>query len=135
MSSFATATIVGNLGKKPEVKQAGDKRFARFSLAVNRKTREGQTTAWFDVVCWDEKKVEVLESYADKGTKLLVTGELERREFTKQDGSKGVAFEVVIGRFGGTMLLLPSGGGGGEAGARTDRKPAIADMPADDIPW
>lgn len=133
MSSIAQATIIGNLGKKPEVKQAGERRFARFSLAVNKKAKDAQTTSWFDVVVWDEKKVELLEQYADKGTKLMVSGDLERREYTKQDGSKAYTFEVVLGRFGGNLLLLPNGQGGGQSNAPgSPAKAAVAD---EDIPW
>lgn len=133
MSSIAQATIIGNLGKKPEVKQAGERRFARFSLAVNKKAKDAQTTSWFDVVVWDEKKVELLEQYADKGTKLMVSGDLERREYTKQDGSKAYTFEVVLGRFGGNLLLLPNGQGGGQSNAPSS--PAKAAVADEDIPW
>jgi single-strand DNA-binding protein len=134
VSSIAQATIIGNLGKKPEIKQAGERRFARFSLAVNKKTKDAQTTSGFDVVVWDEKKVELLDQYADKGTKLMVSGDLERREYVKQDGTKGYSFEVVLGRFGGTMLLLPNGQGAGQGSepARPQRAAAVAD---EDVPW
>jgi len=140
--SIAQATIIGNLGKKPEIKQAGDKKFARFSLAVNRKVKGEQKTAWFDVVCWDEKKAELLEQYADKGTKLFVQGDLERREYEKQDGSKGVAYEIVLGRFGGVMQLLPNGNGGsrdegGEAGSSRGKASngGGTQIPDDEVPW
>ena len=136
MSSIAQATIIGNLGKKPEIKQAGERRFARFSLAVNKKAKDAQTTSWFDVVVWDEKKVELLDQYADKGTKLMVSGDLERREYTKQDGSKGYSFEVVLGRFGGTMLLLPNGQGAGQGGGASNSPArAPANVADDDVPW
>ena len=109
----AKVTVIGNLGKKPEIKATGDgKKFARFSLAVNRYVNKEKSTMWVDCVCWDEKKTEVLEAFADKGTKVYVEGQLEKRTYMK-DGVEKLAVEVSIGRFSGDMQLLTRGDGGG----------------------
>ncbi len=102
---LAKVTLVGNLGRKPEVKDANGKRFARFSVAVNKYVNKEKSTMWVDCVCWDEKKVDILDAYADKGTKVYVEGTLEKRTYTK-DGVEKLAVEVSIGRFSGELQLL-----------------------------
>jgi len=101
----AKVTLIGNIGKEPEIKSYGDKRSARFSVAVNRWVKKEKTTMWVSVVVWDQKKVEVIESYASKGLKVYVEGNLEIREYEK-DGVKKTATEVVVGAFNGEFQML-----------------------------
>jgi len=103
----AKVTLVGNIGKDPEIKSYGDKRAARFSIAVNRWVKKEKTTMWVNVVVWDQKKVEVIESYASKGVKVYIEGNLEIRDYEK-DGVKKTATEVVIGPFNGEFQMLES---------------------------
>lgn len=106
---LAKTTLIGNLGRDPEIKAnaSGDK-YARFSVAVNKTVKGEKTTMWVDVSCWDQKKVEVLELYARKGTKLFVEGDLTTRTYTDKNGAEKLAVEVAIGRFDGKLLLLSS---------------------------
>jgi single-strand DNA-binding protein len=101
----AKVTLIGNIGKEPEIKAYGDKRFARFSVAVNRWVKKDKTTMWVSVVVWDQKKVDVIESYASKGLRVYVEGNLEIREYEK-DGVKKTATEVVVGAFNGDFQML-----------------------------
>jgi single-strand DNA-binding protein len=124
-------TVIGNLGKRPEVKTLDSgKKYARFSLAVNKYKNKEKTTMWVDVTCWDEKKVEVLEAYADKGTKLYVEGELEKRTYRK-DGVEKLAVEVVISAFKGELQLLTRSD---EAGSRQESDSG-GDTTDDHIPF
>jgi single-strand DNA-binding protein len=101
----AKVTLVGNIGKEPEIKAYGDKRAARFSIAVNRWVKKEKTTMWVNVVVWDQKKVEVIENYSSKGMKVYIEGNLEIREYEK-DGAKRLATEVVLGPFNGEFQML-----------------------------
>jgi len=101
----AKVTLIGNIGKEPEIKAYGDKRAARFSIAVNRWVKKEKTTMWVNVVVWDQKKVEVIDNYASKGLKVYVEGNLEIREYEK-DGVKKTATEVVVGAFNGDFQML-----------------------------
>jgi single-strand DNA-binding protein len=125
----AKVTLIGNLGRKPEIKETNGKRFARFSVAVNRYVNKEKATMWVDCVCWDEKKVEVLDSFADKGTKVYVEGALEKRTYTK-DGVEKLAVEVSIGRFSGELQLLTRAEDGGSGGS-----PSTAIVLDDDMPF
>lgn len=71
-------TLIGNLGKEPEIKTFGDKKMSKFSLATSEsyKDKNGewqQKTQWHNVTAWSEVK-------AEKGDTLYVEGKIEYRE-------------------------------------------------------
>jgi single-strand DNA-binding protein len=107
---FARVSIIGNLGRTPEFKDATNGRFAKFSVATNSWNGKEKVTTWWDVVCWDQKKVEFLEKYVTAGGKLFVEGELVKRTYTDKNGAEKLAVEISIGKFGGTLLSLSSAG-------------------------
>lgn len=89
--------LCGRLVADPEVRQAGDKSVARYTLAVDRRVarQDGQTTADFiSCVAW-EKKAEFAEKYLHKGTKIVISGRLQSGSFEK-DGQTHYTTEVVV---------------------------------------
>ena len=92
-------TIVGNLGKDPEMKYTTDgKAVTTFSVAASNRKDE---TTWFRVSVWD-KQAETCNQYLHKGSKVLVEGALRAdgagnpRVYERKDGLGWAAsFEVV----------------------------------------
>lgn len=127
---LASVTIIGNMGKDVEVRNtSAGARVASFSLAVSRYEKGGKKTMWVNVVCWDEKKIDLLQSYTSKGSKLYVRGDLSIREYNAKDGSTKTATEVVIGKFGGELGLL-------DRKSESDTGPAkVSQDSGDDIPF
>jgi single-strand DNA-binding protein len=103
----AKVTLIGNIGRDPDIKTYGEKRKASFSVAVNRWVKKEKTTMWVNVSVWDQKKIEVIETYVRKGTKVYIEGNLEIRDYEK-DGVKKQATEVVLGPFNGEFQLIGS---------------------------
>lgn len=91
--------LIGNLTKDPEIRvtQSG-KKVASFSIAVNEgKSSTGQDlTQYFNLTAWD-RKAEIAEMYLKKGHKIAIVGRLQNRSWTKPDGTKAYATDVVIG--------------------------------------
>lgn len=89
--SVASITIVGRLGKDPEVRmtQSG-KQITSASVAVSHKDK-GST--WFEVAAWDAMGKWLVE--AQKGDQVFVVGDLEQQNFTKRDGSTGTKLNVT----------------------------------------
>jgi single-strand DNA-binding protein len=87
---------------------------------------------WVNVVVWDQKKIEVIESYVHKGTKVYIEGNLEIREYEK-DGQKKQATEVVIGPFNGEFQLVSSQKDADTSG--TAKKEQSVHDSDDDIPF
>ena len=92
-------TIVGNLGKDPEMKYTTDgKAVTTFSVAASNRKDE---TVWFRITTWD-KQAETCNQYLHKGSKVLVEGALKAdaqgnpRTYERKDGLGWAAsFEVV----------------------------------------
>lgn len=89
--SFAQISIVGRLGKDPEVRmtQSG-KQITSASVAVSH--GKNKLSTWFEVNAWDAMGKWLIE--AQKGDQVFVVGDLEQQNFTKRDGSTGTKLSV-----------------------------------------
>ena len=139
-----TVTLVGNLTRDPELRfTTGGKGVASFGLAVNRRYQAERRMAGADVVLqrrrWDTLGENAAASLT-KGTRVIVTGRLEQREYETQEGEKRTVVEIVADEIGPRLrwataeveriarataaVAAPGGswwlqgGGGGSAGGR-----------------
>jgi single-strand DNA-binding protein len=112
--SFNRITLVGNLTRDPEIRYVGSgAAVTKFTLAVNRRSKQQEETDYIDCVAWD-KLAETCNTYLKKGMSCLVDGRLSIRSYDDKDGNKRKATEVVVN----TMQMLDranrgEGGGGG----------------------
>lgn len=92
---LATATIIGNLGKDPEIRStSGGKKVASFSLAVEDGFGDKISTSWWNIVAWGEL-AEFTEKYLKKGKTISVVGKLQSRSWDdKQSGQKKYVTEI-----------------------------------------
>lgn len=94
-----TASIIGNIGGDPEQKYAASGTATlRFNVAVNQRTRvEGEwteKTEWVRVTVFGNR-AETLGQYLKKGTRVFVSGRLEARPWTSQQGEVRAGLEVI----------------------------------------
>lgn len=91
-------TIMGRLTAAPELRRTQDgKAVVSFSLAVQRdfKDKDGnRETDFIDVVAW-RQTAEFVSRYFDKGSMAVVSGRLQIRPWTDNDGNKRRSTEVV----------------------------------------
>jgi single-strand DNA-binding protein len=134
--SFNKIILVGNLTRDPEIRYVGSgAAVTKFTLAVNRRSKQGEETDFIDCVAW-EKLAETCNTYLKKGSSCLVEGRLSIRSYETKEGEKRKAAEVVLN----TMQMLDRAGsrGGGEGNgngrsyagttARNGASAAAADM-------
>jgi single-strand DNA-binding protein len=114
--SVNKVTLLGNLGKDPEVKYTpSGTPVAKLALATNErfKDKEGQwqdRTEWHNVVLW-QRLAEIAGEYLKKGSKVYIEGKLQTRSWEdKQTNQKRYMTEIV-----GNDLVLLSGRGDGES--------------------
>lgn len=99
MASFNKITIVGYLGKDPEIRYMPDgTAVCNFSVATTekRKDRSGEmqeSTIWFRINVWG-KQADAANQYLTKGRQVYVEGRLSQQEFTDRDGNKRTSLEV-----------------------------------------
>jgi single-strand DNA-binding protein len=145
MASFNKITIVGYLGKDPELRYTPQGvPVCDFSVATTerKKDRSGEfqdQTTWFRVTFW-RNQAELANQYLSKGKQVYVEGRLSQREYQDRDGNTRYSLEVQ----GTDLRFLGSRSDEGfapRAGDRTSsREEHIADEPPapitdDDIPF
>ncbi len=89
MAANNNITIVGKLGKDPEVKGEGTSKKASFSVAVTRtrKAADGTyPTDWFNAVVWG-KQAEIAENFLKKGKTVAVSGTYQIDKYTDKQGN------------------------------------------------
>ena len=116
--SYQTLVILGNVGKDPEVRtlNSGDA-VANFSIAVSERRKGEDHTTWFRCNAFG-KTAEVVRDYVRKGSKVLVQGRIQTREYEK-DGITRQSWEVVVDRLSLESPKSESSGdtfGGGNSG-------------------
>lgn len=98
---YQSVTLIGRVAAKPELRYTpSGVTVASFSLAVNRTWTDSEgnkkdKTTWFRCSTW-RQQAEVVEKYLDKGSKVMVIGEIEEaRPFTDRDGNQRASLEVT----------------------------------------
>ncbi len=141
MSSLNKVTLIGRLGKDPEVRnlQNGGK-VVNFSLATSEKwkDRDGnqkEKTEWHSVAIFNEHLAGVAERYLRKGSLVYLEGQLQTRKWQDQSGNDRYSTEVVLPAYRGAIVMLgpkDAGGDGDDAPRRS-----VADDRAldDDLPF
>jgi single-strand DNA-binding protein len=126
-----TMQCFGNLGRDPEVKTSSKgNKYARFSVACNDYKDGEKTTTWVNVTCVDKFKVDIIEKYLSKGSKVLVEGTPDARQYTTSAGEPGVSLDLFMG-FGCKLVLA----GGGDQPQGDQSAPEKAPDLDDDVPF
>ena len=107
MATDSTVTIVGNLTRDPELRfTAGGKGIANFGVAVNRRWQQNgewqEKVSFFNVTAWDSLGENIAASLT-KGTRVIVTGRLEQREYETKEGEKRNVVEIVADEIGPSL--------------------------------
>lgn len=97
--SFNKITLVGNLGRDPELRYTPQGTpVCSFTMATNerRKDKSGEfqdQTTWFRVTLWG-RQAETASQYLTKGRPIYVEGRLRVEEWTDRDGKQRYTLEV-----------------------------------------
>lgn len=92
------SVLQGNLTKDPELRttQSG-KSVVTFTIAVNRYGSEA--CDYIPCVAWERIADTIYKSFS-KGSKIVVSGSLQSRQYEDKSGQKRTAYEVVVRDFG-----------------------------------
>ena len=92
--------LVGCLGRDPELKYFDSGTVvAKFSVAVNRPKKDGESVAdWFDCEAWG-KTAEFLGNYIKKGNRISIVGKLKQEKWEdRTSGEKRSKVVVAVDR-------------------------------------
>lgn len=99
-NSMNKVFLLGNLGADPELRRINDSAKLRFRLATHERWRDRQSgelkehTDWHTLTLWG-KRAEALAKILRKGSRVMVEGRLETRDYTVEGATKYVT-EVKV---------------------------------------
>ncbi len=143
MASENSVTLVGNATRDPELRYTtGGRGVASFGLAVNRRYQQNgewqEQTSFFNITAWGELGENAAASLT-KGSRVIVTGRLQQRDYETREGEKRTIVEVIADELGPSLRWAqaqverisrdsaPAGGGGGGGGAAAAPDPVYGD--------
>ena len=100
MSSFNQASIIGHLGKDPEVRYLpSGEAVANFSVATSERWKDKSTGEVQESVEWHRISVfgrlaEIVGEYLKKGSLVFVQGKLKTRKYTDGQGVERYSTEI-----------------------------------------
>ena len=116
--SINKVTLLGNLGKDPEVKfLPSGQAVANFSVATTYSVKDKNTNDWKDLTDWHNvvaygRAAEVIRDYVKKGQKIYIDGRLTTRSWDdKETGKKVYRTEIVVDQY---VLMSGKGEGAGD---------------------
>lgn len=102
MPSLNKVTIIGHLGRDPEIKHMqNNTAVANFSVATSESWKDKSSgewqekTEWHRVVAWRQAADKVERLNLRKGSLVYVEGKLETRKYTDQNGVEKYSTEIV----------------------------------------
>lgn len=136
MASLNRVTLIGNLGRDPEVRfTLSGQAVCNFSIATDEsyKDKSGskvEKTEWHNITMWG-KLAEIAGEYLEKGKTVYLEGKLATRKWQDKDGNDRYTTEIVADK----MQMLSG---------KREREPQESDYqrtesappnPDDDVPF
>jgi single-strand DNA-binding protein len=134
MPNYAHATIIGHLGRDPELREtAGGVPVVSCALATSRKRQGEETTTWWRVSLFG-KRAEVVAQHLRKGDPALFSGEPFQQEWTDRNGNQRLSLELMASDFafvggGGAQQQRPRPAPQADYQAPVEAKPFDDDIP------
>ncbi len=91
--------VTGCLGRDAELKVLpSGKNVLEFSIAVNSGSGDNRKPSWWKAKLFGDRAAKLVKHFV-KGTKLMIEGVPELREYEAKDGSKRISPEIFMGDF------------------------------------
>jgi len=125
--SVNKVTLIGNVGKEPEIKQLDNgTKIANFPLATSEtwKDKNGEKVEqveWHNISIFG-KLAEIVEMFVNKGTLLYCEGKIKTRSWDDKDGNKRYTTDIIVSE----LRML---------GGKQKENEASKNEPNDDLPY
>lgn len=110
--------LIGRMTRDPEIRGEGEKKCARFTLAVDKWTGTERSADFISCVAF-RRSADLMQEYTHQGMKIAVEGRISTGSYTNKDGNKVYTTEVVVDRFEFADSKKAE-----DAAAVSDKKPA-----------
>ncbi len=111
--TFIEATVLGRLTQDPEMRETKNgKKYARFSVAVNRRFKQGEEwkeeATFLDCIAFGSN-AEALVNIAEKGHLVLLKGEIRQVNYETKDGEKRKTYRLYVNLNATALSIFPKG--------------------------
>lgn len=86
-------TGIGRITRDPDIRQSGETKIARYTLAVDRRNRQ-EGADFIPCVCFG-KTADFVEKYLQKGMKIAVEGRIQTGSYEK-NGQKVYTTDIIV---------------------------------------
>lgn len=135
MADLNRASLMGRLGKDPEIRTFGSgDRMVSFSLATGERWKDKTTgeqkerAEWHQIVIFGPL-VNVAEKWLKKGARVHLEGNIRTRKWQDQQGNDRYTTEIVLRGYDARLDLIDFDGAGEGGGAARGREDAYGDLP------
>ncbi len=111
--SLNRAEILGYLGADPQVRHTNDGgKVVTLSIATGEVWTDKATgerkerTEWHKVVIFNAQIADIAERYLRKGSKALLSGQIQTRKWQDNQGIERYSTEIVLAAYRGQLILL-----------------------------
>jgi single-strand DNA-binding protein len=136
MASFNKITLVGYLGRDPELRYTPQGvAVCNINVATTERRKDTRTgepqdvTTWFRVSLW-RRQAEIANQYLSKGKQVYIEGRLRQEEYTDRDGVKRTSLVVDATDM---QFLGPRGDEAGEGFSRPAQGQRPSGAPEDEF--
>lgn len=94
-------SLIGRICNDLEVKTAGENKYLRFSLAVNRKVKKEDGTRdadFISCVAWN-RSAEVICEYFHKGSPIGINGRIQTGSYELESGKRVYTTDIIVEDF------------------------------------
>ena len=112
--SVNKVTLVGNLGRDPEVRSMQDGgKIVQLSVATSESWKDRNSgerrekTEWHRIVVFNEGLVNVVQQYLKKGAQVYIEGQISTRKWKdEQSGQDKYSTEILIQGYNSSLTML-----------------------------
>jgi single-strand DNA-binding protein len=96
-------TIIGNFGQDPELRFTNNGLAqVKFSIATTSGKDDKKKTTWHNCVAWGEMAEAIAATFI-KGSRAIVMGRYEVREYTAKNGETKKSYEILVDDCGASL--------------------------------
>lgn len=130
--SLNQVTLVGRLGKDPEIKTVGDNlSVARFSLATTQLNKDkNEVTQWHNITAFGHA-ANFAGKYLKKGNLVMLVGSIAYESWENDEGEKQYMTKI----YADSLIALPNGNSDQSSQGQRDDSPDPDDDEDDDLPF
>ena len=89
--------LSGRMVRDPEIRQSGDMSIAKFTIAVDRRSKKGEEKQSDFINCTAfGNQATFIEKYFKKGNGINIEGRIQTGSYTNKDGQKVFTTDVII---------------------------------------